>query len=143
VFSANNSSGPFNIAHMSYASPAIDSETGFVISPSDTEREQTWGMLPSNASSNTEIISINNNVRGQLAGSDVRRNYLLIGATWTPFGATPTGANGVGTNHLANTTIETYVQGTNCFSCHLGNMLGDSAGNGLSHIYGKLKPLSP
>jgi hypothetical protein len=44
--------------------------------------------------------------------------------------------------------METYQQGTgpgvpgtNCFDCHSGNMLGDSSGNGLSHIFGTLKPL--
>jgi len=100
-------------------------------------------MDPGSATSNTEILSINNSVRGQLTNSEVRGNYILTGATWTPFGAAPTGNNGVGTNRLANTTIETYQQGSNCFSCHLGNMLGDNFGNGLSHVYGPLTPLSP
>jgi hypothetical protein len=47
----------------------------------------------------------------------------------------------VGTSTLANSALETYTQTTNCFGCHLGNMLGDPGGGGLSHIYGKLKPL--
>jgi hypothetical protein len=74
---------------------------------------------------------------------DVRGNYIVTGATWTIFGGPPSGNNQVGTNKLANTTLETYQSGSNCFSCHAGNMLGDNFGRGLSHTYGKLKPLFP
>jgi hypothetical protein len=37
--------------------------------------------------------------------------------------------------------METYQQGSNCFTCHVGNRLGSSSGSGLSHIYGPLEPL--
>jgi hypothetical protein len=87
-----------------------------------------------------------------LAAGDVRKNYILTGATWTIGGAPPNGGppngNEVGTSMMCNTTMETYQQGTNttkvgtnCFDCHSGNMLGDPSGNGLSHIFGTLKPL--
>ena len=91
------------------------------------------------ASSNTQIISHHNTT--QVPGNDVRDKYYMTGATWTPFGIPPTTTNGVGTNKLANSALETYTQSTNCFGCHLGNMLGDPGGGGLSHIFGPLKPL--
>ncbi|HVR45858.1 MAG TPA: hypothetical protein VMT95_04395 [Candidatus Binatia bacterium] len=114
------------------------------------------------ASANTEIISINNSVQAQLISGDVRANYLLTGATWTPGGVAPNGfsfgdpsdnGNAVGTSFLSNTTMETYQQGTdsthehsstNCFTCHQGrNAQGIPLlfPNSLSHIYGALRPL--
>ena len=87
---------------------------------------------PDTAASNSEIISINNTT--QVPGSDVRNQYFMTGATWTIGGAAPSGlfpsGNEVGTSRLANTTMETYGQGTantvtvsdsNCFSCHVTN----------------------
>jgi hypothetical protein len=83
--------------------------------------------------SNTAIISINRDVIGKLPDRDVRKNYHLIGATWTKGGAAPDadstdapGLNQIGTSRLSNTTMETVLQGhntewkgsTNCFSCH-------------------------
>jgi hypothetical protein len=48
----------------------------------------------------------------------------------------------VGTNHLANATMETFAQGTtpsapsaNCFSCHTTNKVP------VSHVYPRLTPL--
>jgi hypothetical protein len=139
VFSANGSGGPFNTPHMSFTGPPtnnIQSSGSFTISPSDTLRQDPFGIDGTNAGSNTEVISTNNHVRGMLAAGDVRGNYILTGATWS-FSA--------GTNAMTNATMETYQQGTNCFDCHDGSpMLGALAGNqgiGLSHIYGGLKPL--
>ena len=141
LFSANGSSGPFNAEHMFFNSPNIDALSGFNVSASDTLRSEPFGIDGSNASSNTEVISTNNHVRGMLVGGDVRGNYILTGATWTIFGAVPNGSNQVGTNALTNTTMETYQQGSNCFGCHSGNMLGTSGDAGLSHIFAPLKPL--
>jgi hypothetical protein len=88
-----------------------------------------------------------------LAGGDVRRNYIMTGATWTIGGAGPTGCfksgggggNEVGTSKLENTTMETYQQGNgppwatrfgaNCFSCHGSNTTN------VSHMFDPLKPL--
>ncbi len=141
LFSANNSSGPFNTEHMFFNSPNIDAVSPFTISASDTLRSEPFGIAGSNAGSNTEVISTNNHVRGMLLGGDIRGNYIMTGATWTIFGAVPNGSNQVGTNALSNTTMETYQQGSNCFSCHSGNMLGTSGDAGLSHIFAPLKPL--
>jgi mono/diheme cytochrome c family protein len=125
------------------------------------------------AGSNTEIISINNNINTLMsnagAGADVRDNYRMIGATWTANGLNPTlpTTKQVGTNVLNNATMETFQQGvdglaadgTNCFSCHTGNytagqpvppdtMLGGNgpgggSDGGLSHIYYELAPVIP
>jgi hypothetical protein len=146
LFAANNSAGPFNDVHMQLSAPDILSVTPHTISPSDTLRQKAWGaasdfrpnpLIPSTAASNTEILSINNSVNGMLANGDVRASYILIGSTWTAGGAAPSGSfslvsggNEVGTSRLANTTLETYEQGSspllhsggmNCFGCHLTN----------------------
>ena len=141
LFTANNSSGPFDVEHMFFNSPNIDAVSPFNVSASDTLRSEPFGITGSNANSNTEVISTNNHVRGMLAGGDIRGNYIMTGATWTIFGAPPSGGNQVGTNALTNTTMETYQQGSNCFGCHSGNMLGSTGDSGLSHIFAPLKPL--
>jgi hypothetical protein len=131
--------------------------SGAHITPSNTQRTNPWG-LPGTAVasvvSNTQIVSINQSVLSQLLSGDMRKNYFMLGATWTLGGAPPTAVppsttdgTQVGTNFLANSTMETYVQGvTNCFSCHdnLGvtnGMLGNGTNSGLSHIYFPMQPL--
>ncbi len=142
LFCANNSSGPFNSAHMQASGANIVSVPPFHITPSDTLRSKPFGMDgTSQANSNTEVISMNNHVRGMLVSGDVRSNYIMTGATWTIFGAPPSGGDQVGTSQLSNTTMETYQQGTNCFTCHSQPMLGTAGGSGLSHVFGPLKPL--
>ncbi|HXI02972.1 MAG TPA: hypothetical protein VNI57_07320 [Candidatus Saccharimonadales bacterium] len=144
LFSSNGSAGPFNVPHMSFdpGSQNIVANPGFTISPSDTIRWKAWGKADPAASSNTEVISINNSVLGKLLAGDIRRNYVMTGATWTPFGVPPTPTNQVGTNKLANTTLETYQQGTSngnngtsCLSCHVTNTVK------VSHSFQDLKPL--
>jgi hypothetical protein len=54
------------------------------IGPSDVLRVDAWGTSPSSVAftaNNTDIVSINNSVVGQLVGSDVRKNYILTGTT--------------------------------------------------------------
>src|SRR6202521_2257129 len=112
--------------------------------PSDMLRDTPWGSPGSRASKNTEVIAITNSVIGMLAAGDVRKNYIMTGTTWTIFGQPPNAGNQVGTNKMANTTMESFFQGGNCFSCHDGsNMLGGTGGSGLSHIWGPLKQLFP
>jgi hypothetical protein len=120
------------------------------IGPSDVLRIDAWGTASSNVAftaNNTDIISINNSVLGQLVGSDVRKNYILTGTTWTFNGLPPAPGPGVqvGTNEMANSAAETFFQPSNCFNCHDGsNMLGGPTGDsGLSHIWGPIKPLFP
>lgn len=126
----------------------IQATTGFTISPSNTIRWKAFGaasdVLPNPidgtiAASNTEIISINDNILGMMSSGDVRNNYYMTGATWTIGGFPPVPVfgfptpsnlgNQVGTSQLANTTMETYQQGvdptsnnggSNCFLCHSG-----------------------
>jgi hypothetical protein len=132
------------------------------IGPGDTLRINPWGTVSNAdkaADKNTELIAINNSVRGQLAAGDARKNYILVGSTWTISGKPPrgprtignepfdpvnnTGPNEVGTSQTANSTMETTSQTSNCFQCHKGDMLGTPTGRGLSHIWGQLKPLFP
>jgi hypothetical protein len=146
----------------------------FTISASNTIRGNAWGGAPgvspnpadaSVSASNSEIISINNDVRGMLNSGDVRNNYIMTGATWTINGIGFNGNFGnpgnpgivsgraVGTSQMANTTMETYQQvfpttfssfSNNCFSCHGTNTTS------VSHIFFTpgamshgLKPLFP
>ena len=134
LFSAHNCTVPFNNERMHARNvPYIDAFPGKTIGPIDTCRENAWGSSPNDsrlAEKNTQIIAINNSIIGMLPSGDVRKNYLLIGTTWNL---------GVGTSRLANTTLETFVQDKNCFSCHNG----DLAGGNLSHMFGPLMPLFP
>ncbi|OQS48608.1 hypothetical protein [Chromobacterium violaceum] len=171
LFSANGATGPFNIQHM-YVDPdasplTVRASSGQTVSPSDTLRTFPWGVsaaLPiqpaqSAAQANSEVISINNSVRSLLKQGDTRRNYLLIGATWTNGGNDPynpfqaAGGNNqpnhVGGNALANSTMETYVtlgnKLYNCFSCHNAGKATDTnakATVGVSHIYESIKPFT-
>jgi hypothetical protein len=122
--------------------------TGSTIGPNDVYRVNAWGTASSDlafANNNTDIISINNSVLGQLLAGDKRRKYILTGTTWTVGGQPPIANNQVGTPQMANTTMETFMQPSNCFSCHRGNMLGSQPsgafGGGLSHVWQPTKPL--
>jgi hypothetical protein len=147
VFTANGSGGPFNVAHMSFTGPPtndIEAATGFTISPSDTLREDPFGIAGSNASSNTEVLSMNDHVLSMLVGGDIRGNYVMTGATWTPFGSNPGPGNlGVGTNTMSNSTMETYAQGSNCFDCHqnITNPTPPVVTTQVSHIFAGLAKL--
>jgi hypothetical protein len=96
-------------------------------------------------SSNTDIISINQSLIGQLGGNDVRRNYLLKGSIWTRNGSIPKSPNKEkgelpSTLHLSNTSMETYHQNTQCFSCHATDAKFSKALD-ISHIFGDIEPL--
>jgi hypothetical protein len=177
LFSTSNSSGPFNVAHANYQTPPYISGSPipnqanqfFNVSPSDTQLVYPFGVAPTGvpnqedatpAAANTEVISSDNSVLGQLntlAAGDIRANYYFIGSTWTFGGYAPTGqynpttnnGNGaeIGTNRLANSTMETYHQasssstGSNCFSCHTDTSTGHKATTAVSHIFSDMLPL--
>ena len=143
VFTPGGAAAPFNISHASWTGTAIAGvPVGAAIAPTSVLRTKPWGTDGSNSGLNTQVISANASVIGQLAAGDVRKQYFQIGTTWTIFGAPPSGGNEVGTNELANSTIETFMQastpatpGSNCFSCHGTNTVS------VSHVYSMLKPL--
>jgi hypothetical protein len=176
LFSAANAAGPFNVQRMSFDSNTgnIIATGGNTIGPSNTLRSKPWGgaidqspnpiVAPADAgdsaTSNTEVISINNSVLGMMLPGDVRANYFMTGATWTVDGLPPAlqgippsinwpAGFGVGTSQLANSVLETYFQGDphfstglNCLDCHSnGNSLNPADPNGLSHIFSVLAPL--
>jgi hypothetical protein len=170
LFSASNSSGPFNQTHMTQSGANIQAAGSFTISPSDTIRWKPFGAASdanfapnpidgSAAASNSEIISINTNVSAMMPTGDVRNNYYMTGATWTIGGAAPQPVfespipgdlgNQVGTSQLSNSTMETYQQGkdttaanggSNCFSCH-SSISSPIDITQLSHVYEAIKPL--
>lgn len=144
LFSPSSFSGTFNssVAHVSGADI-----TGSPIGPAAVLRAKPWGSndggTPANAAGlNTQVISATASVIAKLDVKDVRAKYFMVGTTWTIGGAAPNSGNQVGTNHLANSTIETFVQGSsssspsmNCFTCHTSNTVA------VSHIYRELTPL--
>lgn len=111
LLTASNSSGPFNVSHMSIATspcpPGICANSGFTISASDTLRMAPFGMpngtftnnatngttniSTNNVVSNTQVISANNQVLNAMPSGDVRDNYHLLGAIWTIGGVPPSG----------------------------------------------------
>ena len=138
VFCANNAGAPFNEMHMAMGGPNFDHVVAispFSISPSNILRTMPFGLPGSNSNGNAEVISINNTVRSLLDTADIRRHYFHEGTTWTIFGAPPSGSNQVGTNKLENTTMETFNQGANCFSCHTTNTTQ------VSHVFNETAPL--
>ncbi len=160
LFCRSNSKGPFNVQRNKF-----DFKTGNVIpfahggvtsvGPSDVIRWRAWGAsstinpnpFASSAASNSEVILINDEVLGMLPDGDVRKNYIFKGATWTG-GDLPDPSPQVGTSALANTTMETYQQGSdatagseaNCMDCHGGN--GVSTLREVSHMW-QTAPLPP
>ena len=129
-FSATNCAGTFNQPRMRERNRVIEGVNGQTIGPSDTCRVNAWG-TPSDTAphseNNTRIVDVNRNSIGKLANDDVRKNYLLVGATWNfRFGA----------RVLANTTLETFTQHSTCFDCHAGNLT-----DGLNRIWKRVKPL--
>ena len=140
------------------SSTTISSTTAGPVAGTSVLRLAPWGapnnqtpnpLVASVAASNTQIVSINNDVRSQMNPSDVRNQYLFMGATWTEGGAPPTfnfpQGNIVGTSHLANSTLETFTQsavfvpgnfpGPGCFACHNTNTTD------VSHIFGITRSL--
>ncbi len=162
TLTSSSASGPFNVAHANYLkAPAITAQAGQTISPSDTLRQDAFGVAPvgipnqndaTPAIANTEVLALNNSVLGQLATGDVRKNYYFLGTTWTMNGAPPTspypvGGNEIGTSYLSNSTMETYQQwmgasnpGNNCLDCHQSSS-SSITNTDVSHIFGSLAPL--
>jgi hypothetical protein len=123
---SNDDKGPFNEArmHVDQASGDILGEKG--IGPSNIRRAKPWGADGGMRNDNTNSININKSVIGQLSKAvDVRKNYIMIGTAWQNQGA----------HKLANSTMETFQQDSNCLGCHTGSSV--------SQIWGKLMPRDP
>ena len=138
VFCANGAAAPFNEMHMRMGGPNGDhivANSPFTISPSNIIKTMPFGLPGTNATGNAEVISLNGIVRSLLDPADIRRNYFHEGTTWTIFGASPTSGNQVGTNKLENSTLETFFQGNNCFTCHHTNTTV------VSHVFDDTAPL--
>lgn len=176
LLNGDSSDSNYNQSHMKFCNSnelnanncddlnSIFATKGNTISASNTTMTKPWGVANEGApnaenstpaASNSQVISINNSVLGQLAEGDLRKNYIFIGATWTDSGAAPTGTSysstntakgvAIGTSQLANSTMETYAQngagysqyGT-CFSCHSNFQNPSLKPADLSHIYSEL-----
>jgi hypothetical protein len=147
LFTASNSTGPFNQLHMTAVGTSIVAQPKFTISPSDTQRNYAWGAGALNAAANTNLISIQNSVNAMMPQGDIRSKYFLVGATWTTDGHAPP-AGQAGATNVANSTMETYTQFPGgCFRCHATPKSPSLAPDVISHIFGGensgLKPLFP
>ncbi len=163
LLSNNGADTAPNVTHQHWSNDTIVG-TSSAMTPSNSSLVFPWGTAmdslsnpqdTTSAASNSEVISINNQVFNMLKGKDIRKNYMLIGATWTQKGTAPNGNNysranigndsvAVGTNCLANSTMETYIQQptASCLFCHNSNgTLNPYDSFGLSHVYVFIKPL--
>ncbi|MGZ4076672.1 MAG: hypothetical protein ACXVDW_03860 [Bacteroidia bacterium] len=172
LLSSNAADPNPNISHikLSDTGDTLNAAPNQTINASNTLRRDAWGSIDSippnaedgnTAAANSEVISINNDIRKMLVGKDLRKNYLLIGATWTNSGVGPNGYSypnpdpstntntndAIGTSQLANSTMETYLQdhkffnaNNSCFRCHSNN---DSLTPGsLSHVFSEIGALN-
>lgn len=148
MFSDSDPTATFNSTSMHLDQGGnIVADGSKLIGPSNILRNAPWGRSPDMPDLNTKIISINKQLVGGLADTDARKNYIMIGTSWTFNGADPrTVAWRRGSDRLVNSTMETFHnQGSStCFECHQGpTMLGDHCQRtGLSHLFGVLQPLS-
>jgi len=174
LLNSDSASNTYNKSHMTYHSGDIIANTKVnskqKISASNTKMTKPWGVgnagvpNPENttvAASNSQIISTNNSVLGQLTNGDMRKNYIFIGATWTDNGVAPTGKSysvkdtltapgvAIGTSQLANSTMETYAQHGaaynqygSCFSCHSNFKAPGLKPTDLSHVYNAIQALN-
>ena len=133
----------------------IAAKTGQTIGPVNVNRMVAWGNPNSqdvmsqsnrNADLNSQIISMNATVIQNVTGilnSDPRANYFVSGATWTKNGQLPvTGDESfiTGSTMSANTTMETFHQELNCFSCHTNS---GSKPVSISHLFQDLQTTLP
>lgn len=128
---------------------------------SDTYRKYPWGSQQGDTATaavtnNTLLLALNASVRSQLSAGDLRANYVQTGGIWT---SAPTEtadapipeAKGYSDSDLRgslfafNATMETYTQGTSCFTCHQQSASAPDSFQPfqLSHIYAQIVPLTP
>jgi hypothetical protein len=145
TFCADGAAGPFNVARMHAEGNKIVANPGSTIGPSNIIRWKPWGTGGGDAGMNNDLKTLNNSVMNMLMDGDVRKNYIQIGTAWKEK-INGSSFQEKGSSRLANSTMETFMQGTNnsittgttCFSCHGPN--GDDK-KAYSHIYYSLKPL--
>ena len=110
---------------------------------------QVFRQIPQGGGSDSNVANIkalNDSVHSQLQAGEVWRNYELVGGVWLLPGALqpnmPTSKpfDLHGSVDLANTTMETFHQNLNCFTCHTTTGFNSPAGPippmnmNLSHI---------
>jgi len=171
LLNSNVSDSNSNVSHMTFdkSNGNIMADSNFVISASNTLRTKPWGSaadtipnqnVESIAQSNSEVLSLNVSLQNGLVGNDIRKNYLFLGATWTPNGLGPNGISytpvykdslntvgvAIGTSQLANSTMETYAQNGlyynkygSCFACHSNG--GKIDPGSISHVFEAMQPL--
>jgi hypothetical protein len=109
----SGSTPPANCANLAYYNPPQGSE----VDPNQPIT-QACRVEPCGGGDQALIASLNGAIRGKLPPASVWWNYFLVGTLWS---SVPGSDNHpAGSVDLANTTMETYVQGagSSCFSCH-------------------------
>jgi len=149
--------------------PKDDTTPVEAINSTNVVRAMPWGNQPvtttpttltSEITDTTSLISLNRSVQTAISANNIddpRQYYFLSGAVWGMPNAIPTfPKNGsvpaselVGTDLLANSTMETFHQVTNggCFSCHGADTPAAPTdkvnGVSVSHIFGSIDPNVP
>ncbi len=134
LYQPNGAKSRANVEKMTFetseelASQSIIMANDQKIGQSDVYRIRPWGSRDGDIENNTNIVSLNVNVLDQLKKDDIRRNYALVGATWTKNGSIPIkmpDSNIQGSAFVSNITMETYTQDMSmpvdkrgCFGCH-------------------------
>src|SRR5262249_13292083 len=95
---------------------------------------------------NPTMIAVNRSLMNAFAAqapADVRKNYMLVGTTWSAGTAMPSSNNlrHQGASSLANSTMETFKQNgqTNGLTCHRDETPNAPLVN-VSHIWRQLHP---
>jgi hypothetical protein len=139
---------PANVSNSMPMSLTIDPATQVIAPVTNAFRQFAYGGATP-ASRVTDITSINDNFQKSIVGkaspavNTVFANYKLVGTVWILANTLKPGdgnldSEAIGSIDLADSTLETFVQGTgtNCFSCH--NTSGGSSYPGkdinISHI---------
>jgi hypothetical protein len=134
----------FNQERMKLSGTDIVASGKLDIGPSDTLRWAPFGSAPDMVDLNSQLFNVNV-IRVRNLGGET--SYAMIGAIWTENGLSPhpaasRGYNLLGTVSLANSSMETYLQGNgkNCFACHTGTP-GRPPGTSMSHVFAYVNPL--
>ncbi len=123
--------------------------TGPATEVTRVHRDGTGHNFSSNPNNNALNVAAIDTLNAQLVGPGgylhslpendpmaVWKNYFLVGAVWTTGGLVSDSLNQRGSLQIANTTMETFHQNLNCFSCHGYNPASPLS---VSHIYESLR----
>lgn len=151
-FTFYHGGAPANVSNQLPGSLSINPATQLISPVNNVFRQFAYGGAqfspPNGASRVADIISANQTFQSKIQGGTTKinpvfANYRLIGTVWILANTLNPGdgnldSEAIGSIDLANSTLETFVQGqgTNCFSCHNTSAGGTYPGKNIniSHV---------